>query len=134
MIPLPATWAICTIYMEAQGESFLGKVGVAAVIRNRMKQRRQSVGQVVFAPLQFSCWNSGSPTLGVLDRLDEKIWNECEEAWTDVANSLIEDPTNGANHYLNERFTRQLRSGSLPPWFDEKKVTLREGNHTFLKI
>lgn len=38
--------AALTVYLEARGESFAGKLAVAAVIRNRMERRYQSDGTI----------------------------------------------------------------------------------------
>ena len=56
--------AALTIYLEARGESFAGKLAVAAVIRNRMDAKYQSDGSVkgtVLKRLQFQPWNHASP-------------------------------------------------------------------------
>jgi spore germination cell wall hydrolase CwlJ-like protein len=134
MIPTPDFWAVCTIYMEAAGEPYLGKLCVAAVIRNRVRKHNKSVSDICFAPMQFSCWNADSPTRARLDEIDVETWESCEIAWEDISRNIVADPTKGATHYLNEEVTRRMRGGSLPSWFDENKVTLREGNHTFLRL
>ena len=51
--------AALTIYLEARGESFAGKMAVAAVIRNRMHHKYHSDGTVkgtVLRPKQFEPW------------------------------------------------------------------------------
>ena len=56
--------AALTIYLEARGESFAGKLAVAAVIRNRMQAKYQSDGTVkgtVLKRLQFQPWNHATP-------------------------------------------------------------------------
>lgn len=53
------TLAALTVYLEARGESFAGKLAVAAVIRNRMNARYHSDGTVkgtVLRPYQFEPW------------------------------------------------------------------------------
>lgn len=53
--------AVTTIHQEAAGESYLGKLAVAEVIRNRMNKRYASDGTVtdtVLRPKQFSGWNT----------------------------------------------------------------------------
>jgi spore germination cell wall hydrolase CwlJ-like protein len=48
-----------TIYLEARGESEMGKVAVGSVILNRVTEGYgNSIKGVVFAPRQFSCFNS----------------------------------------------------------------------------
>lgn len=56
--------AALTIYLEAQGESFAGKMAVAAVIRNRMHHKYHSDGTVsgtVLRAKQFEPWIGRSP-------------------------------------------------------------------------
>src|SRR5690242_9293677 len=53
--------AAVTIWQEARGEAYAGKLAVAEVIRNRIKERYASDGTVagtVIRPKQFSGWNS----------------------------------------------------------------------------
>jgi N-acetylmuramoyl-L-alanine amidase len=56
--------AALTIYLEARGESFAGKMAVAAVIRNRMHHKYHSDGTVkgtVLRAKQFEPWIGRSP-------------------------------------------------------------------------
>lgn len=62
--PSPEDLAALTIYLEARGESFAGKMAVAAVIRNRMKLKYHSDGTVkgtVLKRKQFQPWNRQQP-------------------------------------------------------------------------
>lgn len=60
---------------EAGGEPFEGKLAVAYVIRNRLI-RWGSVTDVIFAPFQFSCWNTESATRKNLDQISGPAWAE----------------------------------------------------------
>jgi len=137
-----ATMALATtVYQEAEGESLLGKLAVAHVIVNRVKRANQgrvnlkTVHDIVFAPFQFSCWNTDSPTRPRLGHVFGPAW---EESWVAAEQALAgdqPDPTKGATHYLNPGLTRKIRKdGTLPSWYDERKVTLREGAHHFLRL
>ena len=56
--------AALTIYLEARGESFAGKMAVAAVIRNRMQHKYHSDGTIrgtVLRDKQFEPWIGRSP-------------------------------------------------------------------------
>ena len=56
--------AALTIYLEARGESFAGKMAVAAVIRNRTKHKYHSDGTIrgtVLRAKQFEPWIGRSP-------------------------------------------------------------------------
>lgn len=129
-----------TVLGEAEGEDLEGKRAVAWVIENRAAQRGwpDDAGAVCLQEMQFSCWNAGSPRIPVMTdprkHTTEAIWDECFQAALEANFDLRADRTKGANHYLNEALTRKIRGGTLPSWFDAGKVTLRLGDHTFLKL
>lgn len=127
-------WLCATVYQEASGEPFTGKLGVAYVVLNRAKERRTTISDIVLKKMAFSCWNSDSPTRNTMDTIDLRAWEECAVASEAALGGSLEDPTQGANHYLNERLTIKIRGGSLPAWYDPEKVTVRIGQHTFLKL
>ena len=124
-----------TIYLEAEGESQLGKQGVAWVIRNRMDQRRQSLGDVILARWQFSCWNDDAAGYrkARLTAPNVSLWEGCWEVAVRTYYRDTTDPTMGANHYLNVDVVRQ-QTGRLPAWYDPSKVTAVLGRHTFLNL
>jgi len=123
-----------TIAQESQGEPPNGQMGVGFVIMNRMRNENLSLTDVVFKSMQFSCWNADSPTRMRLDSMAPEVFREAYKYACIAYFGLGVDPSRGATHYLNEEVTRRLRGGSLPAWFDETKVTVRLGNHTFLKL
>ena len=78
--------AIVTIYQEAQGEDYAGKLAVAEVIRNRMNKQYASDGTVagtVLRPLQFSGWNAKDPGRVRNAKIDDtdQIVQDCVKAW-----------------------------------------------------
>ncbi len=101
---------------------------------NRVKTSGLSLTDVVFKSMQFSCWNADSPTRLRLDTLTIETLKDAYKYACIAYFGLGIDPSRGATHYLNEAVTRTLRGGSLPGWFEEEKVTVRLGDHTFLKI
>jgi spore germination cell wall hydrolase CwlJ-like protein len=119
-----------TVAMEASGEPLEGKIAVAFVICGRGDSTIDSCMRAY----QFSSWNTESPTRMNLDVLNEKSMKECYKAACAAYFGLVDDPSKGATHYLNEEMIRKSRGGKLPGWFDEKKVTARIGNHTFLRL
>jgi len=121
---------VLTVVMEAGGEPIEGKLGVAYVIINR----GDSIPDTIFRSYQFSCWNTDSPTRMNLDIIPNLVLMEAYKAAVAAYFKLVDDPTKGATHYLNEEITRKMRGGTLPSWFDESKVTTRIGKHTFLKL
>lgn len=124
---------VWTIVQEAGGETYLGKLAVAWTVMNRVHNRSQSIPDVIFAPWQFSAWNTDSLTRRTLDTVDPKVLRDSWKAAAAAYFGLQTDPTLGATHYLNEEVTRRIRGGSLPSWFDGTKVTARIGRHTFLR-
>lgn len=46
-----------TLYAEARGEPFKGKMAVAAVIQTRARRSKTSLSEICLKDKQFSCWN-----------------------------------------------------------------------------
>ena len=64
-IPAADLWVVAqTVWGEAEGEDFAGKLAVAQVIRNRHeihpRWKTRSLAAICTAPWQFSCWNVGT--------------------------------------------------------------------------
>lgn len=96
--------AVVTIYQEAQGESYAGKLAVAEVIRNRMAKKYASDGTVagtVLRPLQFSGWNAKDPGRVRAAQIDDTdaIVQECVKAWDHAL--MGSNTVNGAVLYYN---------------------------------
>jgi spore germination cell wall hydrolase CwlJ-like protein len=133
-----------TVKMEAGGEPYEGQLAVAYSVMNRVKASKSSVIDAVLRSHQFSCWNTDSPTRMNLDTIPDDVMKNCYKAAAAAYFGLVEDPSKGATHYLNEEETRKMRGGTLPGWacknnipspvIDESKVTARIGRHTFLKL
>lgn len=118
--------AICTLWQEARGEAFEGKVAVGEVIRNRMKERhRWSVAQVVLEPLQFSGWNAKDVNRIFSAMIDDEdpIVIECREAWERSATS---DLTEGATLYFAPKLAQ-------PGWAARATFTVEIGAHRFYR-
>ena len=110
---------LATIAMEAGGEPYRGKLAVAHVIVNRAKWKQKSLSDICFAPWQFSCWNTDSPTRMNLDDLSssDTVFAECLRAVLGAVTGTEPDPTGGAVFYLNK--TAVLKTtGKLPNWWD----------------
>ena len=130
-------WMATTIWMEAAGESYLGKLAVGHVIMNRARIKSEPVGVIVLANRQFSAWNHDSPTRRPLVYAMKQVtpsWKESLRAAESALKNLEPDPTNGATHYLNPELTRQINKGKLPAWYHPKKITVEIGRHVFLKL
>ena len=128
----PDSLAIATIWQEAAGEPYEGKIAVAAVIRNRMNKKYQSDGTVegtVLADYQFSGWNTDTKdTLRERSmRLDDTdpVVQECQMAWRE---SEMRDPTRGSVLYFAPKGAKKI-----PYWASAEGVKLAVviKNHQF---
>ena len=120
--------AVITIFQEARGESFQGKIAVAEVIRNRMRMKYSSDGTVVgtvLRPYQFSGWNTQDPNRIPAMRIDDTdpVVQECVQAWHQSENSSF---VGQAVLYLNKSIVHPL-----PNWARDDKEVARIGAHTF---
>ena len=121
--------AIATIYGEARGEEYRGKLAVAEVIRNRTKEKYASDGTIagtVLRRLQFSCWNDGDPNRIVIAKLDDSdpAVQDCMTAWHD-ANLNGTNVAKGALLY----YAPALVS---PGWAKASMEVARIGHHVFM--
>lgn len=104
---------------EARGESFEGKVAVAEVVLNRVKDKRfpDSITGVIYQKSQFSPVTNGS----INKPADEESIRAVNEAL-----SSSSDITGGAVFFYNPD-TASSR------WLDSKSTTAVIGNHNFKK-
>lgn len=126
-----------TVLGEAAGEPYEGKLAVADVIMNRVRDERwpDRPEEVCLQRLQFSCWNVGSPTLPKMFNpkqfVAEEVWNDClraamEASWLPHQSDTL---VRGANHYLNPRALVKL-----PKWASEDKIVAQIGRHVFYRL
>ena len=120
-------WLTATVWMEARGESDLGKRAVAHVVLNRLRAKRwgRTVGEVVLAPWQFSCWNTDSPTRKALALVDEQAGSWVDSAREALRAETMPDPTRGARHYYNPEVVR-------PDWDRTWYPRVTIGRHVFV--
>lgn len=117
--------AALTIYLEARGESFAGKMAVAAVIRNRMHHKYHSDGTVkgtVLRARQFEPWTGRSPEK-VRFNPDNRKMRESLLAW-----ELVQDGRNvvdGAVLFYNPTLV------STPRWAKVYQKVAKIGGHEF---
>lgn len=117
-----------TIMAEAEGESYAGKVAVAAVIYNRARSPRwwgTTVIDVCLTAKQFSCWNDNNARrnkIGEWD-LDDQVFRACMRAALEGYGS---DPTGGADSYY-------AHDTVSPGWAEGLPATVI-GNHTFVRV
>jgi len=83
-----------TLVLEAGGEGRKGMEAVYEVIHNRAHKRHKSLYEVVVAPKQFSCFNSGVDQ-GIARAKKHPKWNVA----MDILKSPLTNHTHGADHY-----------------------------------
>lgn len=120
--------ACITIWQEARGEPYEGKLAVAEVIRNRMKEKYASDGTVegtVLKRLQFSGWNEGDPNRIPSIRISDSdlVVQECMKAWGE-ANLNGTNVAKGALLYCNLNVVQ-------PGWAKASMKVAQIGHHTF---
>jgi len=123
------TWAVLTLWMEARGEPYDGKLAVAEVIQERMRRKYQSDGTVVgtvLKPYQFSGWNTHDVNRLAAARLeeDDAMAAMCRQAWRDVQAGFSVVPR--AVLYCNPDVLPQL-----PEWATPAKLVRIVGRHHF---
>ncbi len=121
-----------TIWGEARGEAFAGKVAVAWVIRNRVEHPRwwgRGIAEVCMKPFQFSCWNPGDPNEKKCRAVsaDDPAFVECLAAARACLEGKLPDPTNGSDHY-------HVDAGEPPYWAKGRAPLVAIGRHEFYKL
>jgi spore germination cell wall hydrolase CwlJ-like protein len=117
--------AALTIYLEARGESFAGKLAVAAVIRNRMNHKYHSDGTVkgtVLRAKQFEPWIGRNPEEVEFNPRNRKM-EESLLAW-----KLVQDGRNivhGAVLFYNPQLVK------TPRWAQVNRKVAKIGGHEF---
>lgn len=121
---------IRTVMGEANREPYLGKVGVAAVVKNRLADGNygKTVQDVLFAPKQFEPWNT---------RRNELMgYGPGTSGWDDASKAVDEafagqDPTEGATNFANVGTVAARGNQSAMQWIRDMSNVSKIGNHTF---
>lgn len=127
------------IILEAGGEGENGMRAVSEVIHNRAiatqkKQLKQgkyidvvdAQYAVIVAKKQFSCLNEVSAAQAITKARKHKHFSFAEKLVFDTMAEDVSNLTKGANHYC--------RFDCFPKWRDDKKMTVRIGDHVFFKL
>ena len=106
----------CCVYGEARGESYTGKVAIAAVVLNRVKSSNfpNTISGVIYQTGAFTCVSDGQINMGTND--------ECTRAAQDALNGW--DPTYGSIYYYNPKTATNA-------WIRSRLVVVTIGNHIF---
>lgn len=142
-----------TLIGEARGEEVEGRIAVANVIRNRMRDDRwpDTVKDVCLQKMQFSCWQPLGGAVnykGLLALAESCVLNASLKAvktngfvalaileetdWIarGIISGVARDRTGGANHYL----TRALWESAPPAWARGQSPTCLIQRHAFFKL
>lgn len=135
-----------TVYGEARGESFAGKLAVAWVIRTRAELARRfrqqhgrahplfgdgSLARACRVPRQFSCWNDNDRNRPLLEDLVlpvallDSAFRDALGALLQVIDGRADDPTGGATHYHAAAMTPP------PAWAARQAPAASIGGHVF---
>ena len=108
----------CCVYGEARGESYTGKVAIAAVVLNRVKSSSfpNTISGVIYQTGAFSCVSNGS--------INNTPNDTAVRAALDAMNGW--DPTNGCLYYYNPGKTSDS-------WIRTRTVVTVIGNHYFAR-
>ena len=119
-----------TLYFEARGENFEGKMAVASAIYNRsLKNRWKKLGLkgICLQRLQFSCFNDGFKMPNPKNKFDKKAYEDCKI----IAHKMITDefkPTHNATHYVTVAFYNKAKDSH---WCKKMTSKIIIDNHIF---
>jgi len=129
-----------TIFGEARGEPWLGKIAVAWCIRNRVEADLGNDGKpdwwgegyeaVCKKRWQFTCWEESDPNSKFIASATpdtNDMLRDCIAAAALVMTGAVEDPTNGADHYFNP-------AAANPDWAKGRTPVARIGRHVFYRL
>ena len=104
------------VHAEARGESYIGKVAVAAVILNRVDSPDfpNTVYGVIYQPWAFTCTHDG--------QIDLEPDNASYQAAQDALNGW--DPTYGCIYYYNPEV-------ATSSWIFSREIVTTIGDHVF---
>jgi hypothetical protein len=128
--------AIRTVLGEAADEPDEGKVGVAAVLRNRLESGRwgDSLPKVITAPKQFEPWNTQEGRSRMFSYTEDSEPYQKAAAAVDAAFGQGTDPTGGMTHFYNRDLNAKLAAErgdrrAVPTWDNGQGQQI--GRHTF---
>ena len=141
----PSVALTCTVFGEAQGESILGQVAVAAVIRNRVRHPTwwgKDWASVCTKPWQFACWWEATDNTRRVYALaaallggrapvgPQTVIGQLDWIAAGILDDVIIDPTDGANHYCTTALLRK----APPAWARGQTPTTVIDGHTFFRL
>jgi N-acetylmuramoyl-L-alanine amidase len=133
-----------TIYGEARGEKYEGKVAVGSVILERVDHRDwdgKNISEVCLMPYQFSCYLPDDPNFQALkliaDDWDNKFTQSpdlrecCNVVALLMSGSILKTAAIEENHACQYLTTALRKSKACPAWAKKMKRVATIGNHEF---
>ena len=131
-----------TIYGEARSEPMQGQIAVAYTILNRAAKHR-TLCDVALAPMQYSVFNN-NPKLRAIavslhlipsdaNIINQRSWAQAVQVAQMVARKAVQDPTNGATHYVADRLMH-TKHYHYPKWTKQYTLVKVIENHKFYKM
>lgn len=115
------------IYHEARGTSVANQTGVAHVTKNRQKQRKMSICDVVFEQKGRSAQFTWSNKPGVKNRrLEIEAWDRAQEIAYQVMYTKTSDITRGATYFHEKNVS--------PSWASRARDKTQIGAHVFIRL
>jgi hypothetical protein len=130
-----------TIYGEARGEIYPGKVAVGSVIMERVDHRDwdgKTIHEVCLMPYQFSCYLPNDPNFNALrliavdwetKAMRSMVMSECYQVAVGLLNESIPRTPEIAATHCCQYMTEAARKGAK--WDDNMRVVAKIGHHVF---
>lgn len=129
-----------TLWGEARGELYGGRVAVGCVVRNRVELDLhgddkpdwwgEGYVEVCLKPFQFSCWNADDPNRSKLLAVTEgdAVFAECLVIARQVIGGDLPDVTLGATHY------HRVGLDYPKSWGKPRRPMIQIGRHLFYNL
>ena len=120
--------ASLNIYHEARGTTHNNKLGIAWVVKNRMKIKNQSACEIVYT----RNGSKGQPQFSWIAHkhralLDRDCWDDAQKiAYTVLFDQSHKDITRGSTHFHEKRVT--------PAWSQKSTHKVVLGAHIFVRV
>lgn len=122
--------ALC-VWRESRGESYLAKLGVAYVIRNRASQSKwwgKSIREVILKPYQFSSFNNNDVNFDKFPDTYDPSFIECSNVATHALEGTEPDPTSNSTFYFDKSL-----DAKPPKWAESYVHTIDIGRLHFYR-
>jgi N-acetylmuramoyl-L-alanine amidase len=128
-----------TIYGEARGEKYEGKVAVGSVILERVEHRDwdgKTIHEVCLMPYQFSCFLPGDKNFKALKLIADDWDNKIKQSQPlreclNITGLLLSQSINRTPEIAKYHATQYKTINCNAPWAKKMKLVVTIGNHEF---